>query len=129
MIYADYTYYRVTYGGTKIPEEDFRRAAIKASVDIDYYTNGKAKDAYDTPQVKMCCCELADAAYSYDKICTAAEQAPGIASERVGDYSVSYRGTSEIVTEAGRTYDSTVKATCDKYLMRTGLLYRGVCHV
>ena len=58
-MYADYIYYTTTYIGSALTEEEFARAATRASSFLDYYTRGKAK-TYTGDELKMCCCALAE---------------------------------------------------------------------
>ena len=58
-MYADYIYYTTTYLGSALTEEEFARAATRASSFLDYYTRGKAK-TYTGDELEMCCCALAE---------------------------------------------------------------------
>lgn len=112
MIYADYYYYKNQYGGA-LCEKDYNKYASSASSYIDYVTVGRARMNVDE-DVKNACCAVADA-YALN------EKGGGIASETVGNWSVSYvSGVSNAKTDDRRLYDAA-----KMYLVYTGLMFRG----
>lgn len=114
-MYADYTYYTNTYHGTAIPDADtFARLSIQAEAYIDLVTGGNIDTtAAYMPAVKNAVCALCDNA-------TATSTADNVASESVGNHSISYRASSRAETAAQKT------AIVSLYLGSTGLLYRGL---
>jgi len=119
VIYADYKFYTTEYLGSKIHEKDFNFYAMRASEELDSRTFGRIAEI--TPAIRKACCAVAEALYS-DSI-SRGKSERGIASEKVGNYSVSYSGSS---AETDKTVNRRVKSEIEKYLGNTGLLYRGV---
>jgi hypothetical protein len=114
--YADYTYYTGTYKGAVIDTASFDLFARKATQEIKKYTLGNINDANIPDEAKMCCCEIAEAVHKADL-----EDTKGIASEKVGEYSVSY-----VSSEAKEKLLSvSVRSIIYNWLAMTGLLYRG----
>lgn len=116
MAYADYAFYTECYRGGSIPETDFARLAERATEYIDFATLGTAMDYPDTEQlIKKACCAVAEV-YQIN------EQGGGIVSETVGKITRNYAaGVSTTPTEEQRLYRAI-----RRYLLHTGLLYRGV---
>lgn len=137
MVYADFEYYKDTYFGTAIKEDDFPRLALRASNYIDYYTQGRAWQNAKLDAVKMCCCDLAEQyqmieqaqmleqrslMYSMD------ENGPETSSESVGSWSKSYRSGGESAAAYGaaaKNGKESLASVARQYLSGTGLLYRG----
>ena len=128
-MYADYSYYTGTFYGSMISEADFPTYASKASDFIDYITYGKAKNNADLPEVKKCCCALAEQYSIIDASVVAAKavvQSGGeIASETVGAHSRSFRSGAETLQGAAAA-EAELGRIAGRYLLPTGLLYRGV---
>ncbi len=114
--YADYAYYTGTYKGAVIDTASFELYARKATLEIKKYTFYRIADTDIPDDVKMCCCELAELLYK-DK----QEDTKGVASEKVGEYSVSY--VSPEVKE--KLLSVSVRSIIYNWLAMTGLLYRG----
>ena len=119
---ADYSFYTGEYFGKLLTSEEFPEYATRA----DAWLSELTFDRYASPDlsesqllaVKMAECAIADLWYQLQ-----AEQAsnPAISKETVGSHSVTYRtGTEAASGWAARIYD-----TAARYLMTTGLLYRG----
>lgn len=127
-MYADYTYYTETFYGDLIPEEKWAKFATRASDYIDYITWNKAKNNAELPEVKKCCCALADQYVTIEALSTAAAakvtEEGIIASETVGAHSRSFRNGSEGV-EAVAAAAAELAKIARQYLLPTGLLYRG----
>lgn len=137
MAYADYEYYKNTYYGSAIAEDDFPRLSTRASVYIDYYTQGKAAKNAELDAVKMACCALAEQyqiietsqalaqkSLNYSMSSTGAEES----SETVGSWSRSYRSGGESAASAAsasESYKASLADIAKQYLASTGLLYRG----
>ena len=136
MAYAEFSYYKEFYAGTKITEEStFRHAAERASDYLDARTFGRLCDGIPveyTAQVKRCCCEMAEQIYSVSlSAASAVTSGTGAkASESNGAYSVTYRSAADGIAaqlhgeSAG--LEDVLQSIIGKHLGRTGLLYRGV---
>ena len=142
-MYADFDFYKNTYFGVKIEEDDFPRLSAKASDFLNYYTKGKAA-AVDDPYVVIllgkACCAVAEAIQADETAQAIAEKAnaavlesdsPELKSESVGSYSVTYATSLDY---AGAVRGSAVRDrrgiladAAFEYLANTGLLYRGGC--
>lgn len=124
MIYADYEFYTVTYGGDQIKEADWARTAREASAYIDQLTFGRLQGHPErvTEEVQMAVCAAAEVAERYRAATT--QSAAGIASESVGGQSVTYRNSTEL--EAGK--QSEIWQAVSLYLpLSHPLRYAGVC--
>ena len=117
-MYADYNYYKGTYLGNLIPEQDYPRAALRAEQYLDYYTMCKARYNAELDAVKMATCALAEQYYEMDQL----PVATGKQSETVGSYSVTYRSAEDI-----QRIKLGLPSIVRMYLAGTGLLYRGRC--
>lgn len=109
MAYADYAYYKNTYGG-HLDAEAFLRFAPKASMYLEGLTLGQVK-APIPESAKGAMCAVCDFYAEY-------EGRAGISSESNDGYAVSYAGDS---SEAGGAYSAA-----EPYLAGAGLLYRGL---
>lgn len=137
MVYADYGYYRESYLGTALGEEDFPRLARRASEFLDYYTQGRAAAAAQAEPVKKACCALAEQFQVTDRAeglaVSALEQSQAqegreVQREAVGAYSVTWRGGGESAAKAqaaATQAEERLGAVARRYLAGTGLLYRG----
>lgn len=136
MAYADYEYYKTTYLGTAIKEDDFPRLSLRASSFLDYYTQGRAAQNVDLDALKMACCAVAEQ-YQYvdtaqslaQKSLTASLETDGeLQSQTVGSWSKTYRSGGETAQQAAvaaQTAQASLSAAAMQYLAGTGLLYRG----
>lgn len=128
-MYADYAYYTGTFFGDMIPEDKFDKYATHASDFIDYFTFGRAAANADLPAVKKCCCALAEQYMTIESVQGAAAAkvtADGIiASESVGSHSRSFRSGVE-AAQALDAENAKLATIGRRYLLPTGLLYRGV---
>lgn len=107
-MYADYEFYKASFHGSALTEEEFARAATRASSFLDYYTRGKANS--DDYSVKMACCAVAEL-YKEDGV-------PGVVqSETVGSWSRTYR------ENPSDTQQKQAAALARQYVPH--LLYRG----
>ncbi len=115
--YADYAYYTGTYGGAVIDAASFDLHARKATQIIKQYTFGNIVETSLPDEIKMCCCELAEAFLKHDL-----EKVKGnITSEKVGECSVSYMDKEK----AEINFKSECYEIIYRWLAMTGLLYRG----
>ena len=116
MTYADYVYYTDTYKGAVLDAASFPLYAQKATQNIILHTFGRIPENNVPEAAKKCCCELAEEIYKYEK-----ENAGNIASEKVGEYSVSYVDKEKAETQ----HRGKCKEIIYNWLINTGLLYRG----
>ena len=117
MGYVDYSYYTDTYKGRAIPETAFDNLILKAEGLVDTYTFNRISEIMPyMDKVKMCCCELAESLFKADK-----EYTKGIASEKVGEYSVTYTSPEAKEKQLSKSTANII----NNWLAMTGLLYRG----
>ena len=134
MIYADYAYYSANYGSSLIPAAKFSYYAARASEYIDQQTYDRlAKGVPEelTDKVSSCCCEIADNIYRFsaDNV-NGSGAGSEIASEKNGQYSITYRSDSEKISATlngkGVGLSDLLYNIVSKHLGMTGLLYKGV---
>lgn len=116
--YATFEYYEDTYKGTVLDTVSFDMYALKATQTIKMHTFSKIKDSNIPEEAKLCCCELAEVIHKHETTKTGS----GKVSEKVGDYSVTFESQKQIE----ETYNNSVTSIINKWLLMTGLLYRGV---
>lgn len=91
----------------------------KASNEVRKYTFGNIDETGTIPDVvQLCVCEVAENLYTFDKN----KQNNSIASEKVGEYSVSYVNGQTVE----QIQQSTIKGIVYTWLAETGLMYCGV---
>lgn len=136
-MYAEYSYYSGTYGGSTVPSDRWNYCAAAASDWMNAATFGRLENGVPTAfdsQVKRCCCELSEQIYLYVDLPQNSvnnSQLSGIpASETSGEYSVTYRTASDsasaLLYGSNAGLQDLLLAIARKHLGRTGLLYRGV---
>ena len=124
--FIDLAYYMGTYKGVAIPAASFYRYAERATSMVEFHTFERAgviitanTDTATIDKIQMATCAAADAIYASD------QQASGstgvMASERVGDYSVSFA----VSPDTALTTNAKVSNAMREYLAFTGLLFRG----
>ena len=126
LIVSDYEYYRNTYLGEMLTEENFPKYALRADSFLDLLTTGRyAKDclpAGAVEAVKMAECAIAEICLNLEQAETQSDAAWKVQGEKVGNHTVTYRNSAEIVEQTERQiHDVAVR-----YLLRWGLLYRGM---
>lgn len=122
--YADYSYYKDTFRGSRIPEAEWPACAREASAYIDGITFGRLKyhPEWVTDDVKMAVCGVAEAVFTQNSIVSS--HAPGISSESTGKQSVSYISPGD----AQMAKKKEMRAAVDLYLPPSDLLrYAGIC--
>lgn len=120
-MYVDYSYYRDTYGGA-LPSDGFAKKEMAAAAIVDFYTFDRIKKADD--KVKSCVCELID--FNEEQDTLEREGSKAIVSETVSKHKIEYAKTAE--SERSMTREDKQKAIVRKWLLHTGLMYRGVCY-
>lgn len=137
MNYANYSYYSGTYSGSMIPEEQFDYYSARASEYIDQQTYDRISAEVPeelTNKVSSCCCELAENLYRFSAASSGSENnggaVSGIASEKIGQYSITYRSAAENISAmlngSGAGLLDLLYSVISKHLSSTGLLYKGV---
>jgi len=123
--FADYTYYLDTYGGTIIPAEAFEKAMRDASREVNRYTLERAEavlaansDLSLIEKIKFAACAVAEVIYQYGNQIMGRRD---IASESVGDHSVSYLSTDQLRANEVHAISETIEG----YLGLTGLMFLG----
>jgi len=123
--YADYTYYLDTYGGTIIPAEAFEKAMRDASREVNRYTLERAEavlaansDLSLIEKIKFAACAVAEVIYQYGNQIMGRRD---IASESVGDHSVSYLSADQLRANEVHALSETIEG----YLGLTGLMFLG----
>lgn len=125
-MYITHDYYKAN--GGEIPPEAFTKYERQARATIDYYTFSQIVEPVPE-KVKECMLELIEFQEAVEK--AAEEGSKVIKSETVGNHTVSYAdgfgllgiqtGANTGKSKTGLEYDIVAK-----YLMNTGLMYRGV---
>lgn len=119
--YVDYAFYVDEWKGSLIDEAAFSNFAIKASAEIDRITFYRIRKIEQvTDEVKVAVCAVIDELL---KIEAATSASYGKKSETIGKQSVTY---DETLKKSGAGYYGMLRGVASPYLMKTGLLYRGV---
>lgn len=122
MIYVDEEFYKNKYllGKKPVISTGFDFYARSASQIIDQYTFDRLNELTDIPEeVRMCCCEVAEAEFRREK---RREEAGGKTSEKIGTYSVSFGSVKEAAEAVNREQRNIIL----RWLGGTGLCYQGV---
>lgn len=130
---ADYAFYIASFYGDKIPEDSFPKYATRADAYLDELTMGRYADESLGDDIKeavrMAECAAAEQCFQADMTAEQAAAAgtdlAAVSSETVGEHSVHFRSAEEL----DRQKESSVRRVIQRYLARTGLLYRGIAHV
>jgi len=126
--YANFEFYTTQYLGTTLIQAEFPRLAMRASAIVDQVTFGRAatvieanEDDETIEKIKLATCGIAELVKQLDKV----ENNGGgeVASERVGNHSVSYVQNATATMSDDEKFFRVAKL----YLFDTELLYRGVC--
>lgn len=107
-----YDFYTEEYGGTSIPQPDFKKHIRKSMLLIRAHTFERVMQDWIW-EAKMAACEIAELFY-------AGADSIGVASVSNDGYSVSYRDAEEL--------DKKAVAILTEYLGHTDLLYWGCEH-
>lgn len=121
--FADYNFYLETYGGSSIPAEAFERMMRDASREVNRFTLERAEsviadsaDAKLIEKIKFAACAVAEVLYQYRD---AHAMGLAIASESVGDHSISYLTADQLRANEVRAISETIEG----YLGLTGLMF------
>ena len=132
-IYTDYDFYSNTYKGD-MPEEKFGKLVIGASYEVQKNIFNRDITGYED-EVKLATCSVADILLKIEqieekksKLISSANSDKIIASESVGDYSRTFANSNDIKDLDTQISDQKekIKEELKKYLLNTGLLFRGV---
>lgn len=121
--YADFNYYSKVYGGSKISEDAFPWFEKRAEAVLHRITFNRIKkrpeivDDGELESIRMAVCAMVDSDFQESK------KTPGVMSESIDGYSVSYSDKGGSSGNAGRTTEMLNAAM--SYLHSTGLLYKG----
>ena len=126
----DYSYYS-SHGGNKIPQNEFDKYSTIASNIIINEIMNRDYTAY-TSVVKNTCMQIVDLVYDKETLKTferskAVGVSTSIASEKVGDYSITYSnyGTGDI-SNVLISYDNEIDNIIRDNLFWTGLLNKAI---
>ena len=123
---ADYEFYRDSYLGTLLTEENFPKYALRADSYLDLLTTGRYRydclPAEAAEAVRMAECAIAELCLNLEQAELQSDAAWKVQGEKVGNHSVTYRNNAEIAEQTERQ----IRKTAARYLLRWGLLYRGM---
>ena len=123
---ADYGFYRGTYMGELLVEENFARYALRADSFLDLLTTGRyisdCLPAGAVEAVKMAECAIADLCLNLEQAELQSDAAWKVEGEKVGNHSVTYRNYSEILIQT----TNQIREVAVRDLLRWGLLNRGI---
>lgn len=122
MAYIDYTFYTANYKGSEISSAEFDYFELPAEAVIKEMTLNSSDDAKGSDAVKMATCAVMEKLF--EVLGSSSSGSAMVSSERVGEYSVSYRNVS--ASEKHEDAVRAAKAAARTWLGPAGLLYRGV---
>lgn len=128
ITYTDYDFYINTYKGN-MPQDDFEKLVIKASYEVQKNIFNRSIIGFEE-EVQMATCSITDILYKIEQLETKKDTTISdktLKSESVGDYSRTFdtSSVSDIEVEISNQKEK-IKEELRKYLLMTGLLYRGV---
>lgn len=122
--YVDYTYYKGTFKGSKIPEAKFDEFEVRAEGVLHFITFNRVKRLTDdqwTDDIKKAICSavcaMAEAGFAESK------KTPGVTSETIDGYSRSFGNTGGSGGACGIA--DSMEQSARWYLLHTGLLFKG----
>ena len=122
---SNYTYYRDTYLGSLLTEDNFPKYALRADVYLDLLTTGRYQSdclpAGAVEAVRMAECAIAELCLNLEQAELQSDAAWKVEGEKVGNHSVTYRNNAEIADQT----EKQIRKVAERYLARWGLLYRG----
>lgn len=126
--YTDYSFYKDTYKGN-MPETDFNKLVIRASAEVRKNIFNRNITNYED-EVQMATCSVADILLKVEQLENKKDRIlsnNNLKSESVGDYSRTFEtlGIDNIDVEISNQKEK-IKEELRRYLLCTGLLYRGV---
>lgn len=123
MIYADEQFYKEKYlaGRTPVIDMAFAYYIRQAGMELDRYIAGKDVIEYKET-VGLCCCEVAESFYRYEKTVNSPAGAPLVSYSNDGQ-----SGTYDMSRFTTEGHRKEIKDIIYRYLDATGLLFQGVC--
>jgi hypothetical protein len=118
--YADETFYTGSYLSGReavIDTASFDYYVRKATLEIKQYTFFNISDSSIPDEVKMCCCEVAEAFYKNEQ----QSNNSNITSEKVGSYSVTYADKEK----TKELFKNECYEIISRWLLLTGFMYQG----
>lgn len=113
-MYADFEYYRLTFGGNLIEEEKWPEFSRKADAFIDRLTFNRLHQGWTTvTAVKMATCAVAEEIFIHSKQLSAGSAiTQGVKSENNDGYSVTYADSASYMA----AFYQQIARTADLYL-------------
>lgn len=126
--YTDYDFYKNTYKGD-MPETDFNKVIVRASYEVQKNIFNRDIKGYED-EVQMATCSVADILLKVEQLENKKDTIlsnNNLKSESVGDYSRTFDtlGIDNVNVEISNQKEK-IKEKLRRYLLHTGLLYRGV---
>ena len=126
--YTDYAFYKNTYKGN-MPQDDFNKLVIRASYEVQKNIFNKDITGYED-EVQLATCSVADILLKIEQLENKKESIvlnQILKSESVGDYSRTFdtANVNDIDVQISNQKEK-IKEELRRYLLDTGLLYRGV---
>nr|DAF60467.1 MAG TPA: Head Tail Connector Protein [Myoviridae sp. ctLq07] len=126
--YTDYDFYKNIYKGD-MPETDFNKVIVRASYEVQKNIFNRDIKGYED-EVQMATCSVADILLKVEQLENKKDTIlsnNNLKSESVGDYSRTFDtlGIDNVNVEISNQKEK-IKEKLRRYLLHTGLLYRGV---
>lgn len=126
--YTDYDFYKNTYKGD-MPETDFNKVIVRASYEVQKNIFNRDIKGYED-EIQMATCSVADILLKVEQLENKKDTIlsnNNLKSESVGDYSRTFDtlGIDNVNVEISNQKEK-IKEELRRYLLYTGLLYRGV---
>ena len=126
--YTDYKFYVSTYKGN-MPGEQFNKLVTKASYEVRKSIFNRDITGYEE-EVQMATCSVTDILDKIEQLENKKEKTisgKDLKTESVGDYSRTFESASLTDVEVQiSNQKEKIKEELKKYLLLTGLMYRGV---
>lgn len=131
--YTDYDFYTNTYNGHML-KKDFDKLVIRASYEVQKNIFNRDIKNYED-EVQMATCSVADILLKIEqieqqisKLTSSAKEDKIISSEQVADVSRTFANVTNIrdLQQEISNQETKIIKEIRKYLLNTGLLYRGV---
>lgn len=126
--YTDYDFYKNIYKGD-MPETDFNKVIVRASYEVQKNIFNRDIKGYED-EVQIATCSVADILLKVEQLENKKDTIlsnNNLKSESVGDYSRTFDtlGIDNVNVEISNQKEK-IKEKLRRYLLHTGLLYRGV---
>lgn len=129
-MFATYKFYTSEYlmgRAPSIPEEDYPFWESEAELEINARTFGRLQRDKKllSDQVMKCACAVAELLYKADRMERQNSGAGPLVSYSNDGESGTFDLSESVLTESGKR--AKITDICRKYLLRTGLMYAGIC--